>query len=107
MYKVSYISFSLFFSLKNMEQKISSFFLESSVARVSEEIGFGTVLNKVSNFWNENFSWESGKFSPKNILKKEKHKVEGREERLLDAPLEKLDIVEPTFKVIPCTLYRY
>eukprot|EP00090_Calanus_glacialis_P042652 TRINITY_DN75618_c0_g1_i1.p1 TRINITY_DN75618_c0_g1~~TRINITY_DN75618_c0_g1_i1.p1 ORF type:complete len:320 (-),score=81.58 TRINITY_DN75618_c0_g1_i1:55-906(-) len=84
---------------KNMEKKISSFFLESPVARISEEIGFGTILNKVSSFWNDNFSWEAGKFSPKNILESKKAEVEGREERQLDAPLEKLDTEDLPLKV--------
>ena len=87
-----------------MEKKISSFFLESPVARISEEIGFGTILNKVSSFWNDNFSWEAGKFSPKNILESKKAEVEGREERQLDAPLEKLDTEDLPLKVKNCLL---
>lgn len=53
---------------KKVEKAIASLFLESPIARVSEETGIGSLVDKFSNFWNENFSWEEGKYSPKNIL---------------------------------------
>ena len=56
------------FSFKKVEKAIASLFLESPIARVSEETGIGSLVDKFSNFWNENFSWEEGKYSPKNIL---------------------------------------
>jgi len=86
--------------LKKIEQKVSNFFLKSPVARMSEQIGFATVLNKVTNFWNKNFSWEAGKYSPKNILESKKEDVaEAREYRQLDAPEEKLDTAPTALKV--------
>ena len=83
-----------------MEQKISSFFTKSPVARISNEIGFGTVLNKVADFWNTNFSWSSGKYSPKNILESKKDEAEGREYRQLDSPEDTLDIAPTNLKVV-------
>ena len=39
----------------------------------------------MANFWTENFSWEEGKFSPRNILapKEEEEEAEARDERKL------------------------
>ena len=59
-------------------------FKKNPVARVSEEMGFDTMINKVVDFWNRNFSWESGKFSPKNILESSDAKAEGRQDRQLE-----------------------
>ena len=59
----------------------------------------------MSGFWNENFSWSEGKFSPRNILagdddeeKKEKEdKILSREDRLLNISQEDdmLEVFKP------------
>lgn len=69
------------------------------MARVSQEVGFGTVLTRVANFWNKNFSWTSGKYSPKNILESKEDEAEGREYRQLDAPTDEPDAAPTSLKV--------
>ena len=69
-------------SFKKVEKAIASLFLDSPIARVSEETGIGNLVNKFSDFWTDNFSWEEGKYSPKNILSP---KEEETEEEALEA----------------------
>lgn len=71
------------FSFKKVEKAIASLFLDSPIARVSEETGIGNLVNKFSDFWTDNFSWEEGKYSPKNILAPKEE--EGEEEEALEA----------------------
>ena len=56
----------------------------------------GNLVNNVANFWTENFSWEEGKYSPKNILApKEDEEAEARDERkLYDEAETEMDDVE-------------
>ena len=86
------------FSFKKVEKAIASLFLDSPIARVSEESGFGSLVNNVANFWTENFSWEEGKYSPKNILApKEEEEVEAEERderKLYDEAETEMDNVE-------------
>ena len=55
-------------------------------------------MNNVANFWTENFSWEEGKYSPKNILapkEDEEAEAEARDERkLYDEAETEMDNVE-------------
>ena len=52
----------------------------------------------MANFWTENFSWEEGKYSPKNILApKEEEEVEAEERderKLYDEAETEMDNVE-------------
>ena len=77
------------------------------MARVSEEIGFGTVLTRVADFWNKNFSWTSGKYSPKNILEKKEDKAEGREYRKLEDPMDEPAVAPTSLKVSNMILARH
>ena len=87
------------FSFKKVEKAIASLFLDSPIARVSEESGLGNLVNNVANFWTENFSWEEGKYSPRNILapkEEEEEEAEARDERKLydEAETEMEDVEE-------------
>ena len=82
-----------------MEKAIASIFLDSPIARMSEESGLGNLVDNVANFWTENFSWEEGKYSPKNILapkeEEEEAEAEARDERkLYDEAETEMDEVE-------------
>ena len=53
----------------------------------------GGFFNSVNNFWTDNFSWDYGKFSPKNILVPSDQKLQRDKERKGEGLEEKTDNV--------------
>merc|ERR1712117_72242 len=56
-----------------------------------EEDGIGGIVSNINDFWTDNFSWDYGRFSPKNILVPTDQKLKHDEERKLQ---EKQSTVE-------------
>ena len=72
------------FSLKKIEKAVAGLFLDNPLARASDESSIGGLVTTVTDFWTDNFSWDYGRFSPKNILVPTDEKVQRDEEKLLE-----------------------
>jgi len=67
--------------------------LDEMVEEETKEETEGGFFNSVNNFWTDNFSWDYGKFSPKNILVPSDQKLQRDKERKGEGLEEKTDNV--------------
>ena len=70
--------------MKKIEKAVAGLFLDNPLARASDESSIGGLVTTVTDFWTDNFSWDYGRFSPKNILVPTDEKVQRDEEKLLE-----------------------
>ena len=70
--------------MKKIEKAVAGLFLDNPLARASDESSIGGLVTTVNDFWTDNFSWDYGRFSPKNILVPTDEKVQRDEEKLLE-----------------------
>ena len=64
--------------MEKLGEGIASLFgVGSPIARASEEIGLTNIFSSLTSFWENNFAWGTGKFSPKVIIERQSHGREG------------------------------
>merc|ERR1712223_2176036 len=70
------------------------------IARAWETIGISSILTSLVNFWEDNFAWGTGKFSPKVMIERQSRHQEGREGELVleeqgSEPLISVAVADP------------
>lgn len=70
------------------------------IARAGETIGISSILTSLVNFWEDNFAWGTGKFSPKVMIERQSRHQEGREGELVleeqgSEPLISVAVADP------------
>merc|ERR1711936_628226 len=73
---------------------------ETPVARAGEGIGHSNIFTSLVNFWEDNFAWGTGKFSPKVMIERQSRHHEGREGELVlqeegSEPLISVAVADP------------
>lgn len=90
-----------------MEKAISGIFLGNPISRASEvseeseeeeaDEGLGGLVSKMTDVWTDNFSWDYGRFSPKNIIIPSDDRLQYNEEKKLKERGEEISSDEEYF----------
>jgi len=73
---------------------------ENQIARAGEGIGLSNIFTSLVSFWEDNFAWGTGKFSPKVMIERQSRHLEGREGELVlqeesSEPLISVAVADP------------